>query len=132
MRRRNLLLYAFRSPSSVVQDWPEAGTYCRSSVQIEHKPGGASEGECCVPQVVQMKVGMSAGYHQSLAVENVYSALPVPATAITSWPRLSRLRRQIAGQAAALAGPSDPEGPAAAAVRRSAARAVRRRTRYSP
>jgi hypothetical protein len=43
VRRRNLLLCAFRNPSRVVQDWPEAGTNCRSSVQIRHSPGGASE-----------------------------------------------------------------------------------------
>src|SRR3712207_2260579 len=57
-RRRNLLLYAARSRSSVVQDWPEAGTNCRSSVQIRHEPGGASEGGYCVPQAPQMKAGM--------------------------------------------------------------------------
>jgi hypothetical protein len=57
-----LLLCAFRSLSSVVQDWPEAGTNCRSSVQIAHAPGGASEGGYCVPQAVQMKAGMGAGY----------------------------------------------------------------------
>ena len=61
-RRRNLLLCAFRSPSSVVQDWPEAGTNYRSSVQIRHAPGGASEGEYCVPQAVQMKARMKPGY----------------------------------------------------------------------
>ena len=60
-RRRNLLLCAPRSFSSVVQDWPEAGTNCRSSVQIGHPPGGASEGGYCVPQAVQMKAGMRAG-----------------------------------------------------------------------
>ena len=43
-RRRNLLLCAFRSLSSVVQDWPDAGTNCRSSVQIRHTSGGASGG----------------------------------------------------------------------------------------
>src|SRR3979490_745000 len=42
--RRNLLLYAFRSPSRVVQDWPDVGTNCRSSVQARHAPGEASEG----------------------------------------------------------------------------------------
>ena len=59
-RRRNLLLCVLRSPSSVVQDWPEAGTNCRSSVQIGQVPGGASEGGYCVPQAVQMKAGMIA------------------------------------------------------------------------
>jgi len=57
-----LLLCALCSAFSVVQDWPEAGTNCRSSVQIKHRPGGVSEGECCVPQVVQMKAGMKTGY----------------------------------------------------------------------
>src|SRR6202165_3448877 len=61
-RRRNLLLCACRSPSSVVQDWPEAGTNCRSSVQLRHAQGRASEGGYCVPQAVQMKAGMRAGY----------------------------------------------------------------------
>ena len=61
-RRRNLLLCARRKASSVVQDWPEAETNCRSSVQIGHAPGGASEGGYCVPQAVQMKAGMRAGY----------------------------------------------------------------------
>jgi hypothetical protein len=50
-----LLLCAFRSLSSVVQDWPDAGTNCRSSVQIRHASGGASEGGYWVPQAVQMK-----------------------------------------------------------------------------
>jgi hypothetical protein len=61
-RRWNLLLCTLRSPSSVVHDWPDAGTNCRSSVQIRHAPGGASEGAYCVPQAVQMKVGMRTGY----------------------------------------------------------------------
>src|SRR5437762_14322283 len=61
-RRRNLLLYAFRNRSSVVQDWPDAGTNCRWSMQIGHAPGGASEGGYCVPQAVQMKAGMTEGY----------------------------------------------------------------------
>src|SRR5262245_44829049 len=65
-RRRNLLLCAFRNPSSVVQDWPDAGTNCRSSVQIRQAAGGASEGEYCVPHVVQMKAGMRAGYISAL------------------------------------------------------------------
>ena len=42
-RRRNLLLCVLRSVSSVVQDWPEAGTNCRSSMQIRHALGGASD-----------------------------------------------------------------------------------------
>jgi hypothetical protein len=58
-RRRNLLLCAFRSASSVVQDWPKVGTNCRSSVQIRHAPGGASEGGNSVPQAEQMNAGMS-------------------------------------------------------------------------
>src|SRR5690349_21672582 len=57
-RRRNVLLCASCNPSSVVQDWPETGMNCRSSVQIGHAPGGASEGGYCVPQAVQMKAGM--------------------------------------------------------------------------
>ena len=66
-RRRNLLLCAFRRPSNVVQDWPDAGTNCRSSVQIGHELGGASEGGYCVPQVVQMNAGMRGRINQSLA-----------------------------------------------------------------
>src|ERR671911_2300873 len=58
-RRRNLLLCAFRSAPSVVQDWPKVGTNCRSSVQIRHAPGGASEGGNSVPQAEQMNAGMS-------------------------------------------------------------------------
>ena len=61
-RLRNLLLCLFRSPSSVVQDWPDAGTNCRSSVQIGHIFGGASEGWYCVPQAVQIKAGMRVAY----------------------------------------------------------------------
>src|SRR6516225_4425565 len=61
-RRRNLLLCALRSLSSVVQDWPDAGTNCRSSVQIRHASGGVSEGEYWVPQAVQMKAFMRGRY----------------------------------------------------------------------
>src|SRR5262249_27697716 len=61
-RRRILLLCVLRSFSSVVQDWPDAGTYWRSSVQTAHEAGGLSEGEYWVPQVTQMKAGMGAGY----------------------------------------------------------------------
>ena len=61
-RRQNLLQCAFRSLSSVVQDWPDAGTNCRSSVQIRHASGGASEGGYWVPQAVQMKAVMRRGY----------------------------------------------------------------------
>src|SRR6516162_2320732 len=61
-RRRNLLLCALRSLSSVVQDWPDAGTNCRSSVQIKHASGGALEGKYWVPQAVQMKGVMRGGY----------------------------------------------------------------------
>ena len=54
-RRRNFLLCARRSFSSVVQDWPEAGTYRRSSCRSEGRraevggripraAGGADEG----------------------------------------------------------------------------------------
>jgi hypothetical protein len=52
----------------VVQDWPEAGTNCRSSVQIMHASGGTSEGGYCVPQAVQMKAGMTAGYISHVVV----------------------------------------------------------------
>src|SRR5262252_9570089 len=62
-RRRNLLLCALRSLSSVVQDWPDAGTNCRSSVQIGHASGGASEGEYWVPHAVQMKAVMEGRIH---------------------------------------------------------------------
>src|SRR5471030_2769186 len=57
--RRNLLLYAFRSPSRVVQDWPDVGTNCRSSVQARHALGEASEGGYCVPHAEQMNAGMN-------------------------------------------------------------------------
>jgi hypothetical protein len=66
-RRRNLLLCAFRSLSIVVQDWPDAGTNCRSSVQIRHASGGASEGEYWVPQAVQMKAVMKGEYTVALS-----------------------------------------------------------------
>ena len=66
-RRRNLLLCAFRSLSNVVQDWPDAGTNCRSSVQIRHASGGASEGEYWVPQAVQMKAVMKGEYTVALS-----------------------------------------------------------------
>ena len=59
-RRRNLLLCAFRSLFRVVQHWPEAGTNCRSSVQIGHASGGVPDGGYCVPQVEQMNAGMIA------------------------------------------------------------------------
>src|SRR5918993_1385305 len=58
-RRRNLLLCDVRRSSRVVQDCPEAGTNCRSSLQIGHASGGDTEGGYCVPQAVQMKAGMS-------------------------------------------------------------------------
>ena len=57
-RRRNLLLWVLRSSSSVVQDWPSAGTNCRSSVQAGHVSGGPSDAACWPPQAVQMKAGM--------------------------------------------------------------------------
>src|SRR6516225_8445167 len=66
--RRNLLLCVSRSFSSVVQDCPDVGTNCRSSVQIGHVPGGASEGGYCVPQAVQMKAGIRTGYIGHLVV----------------------------------------------------------------
>ena len=60
-RRRNVLAYVLRSPSSVVQLCPAAGTNCRSSMQTGQIAGGASDGGYCVPQAVQMKAGMGAG-----------------------------------------------------------------------
>jgi hypothetical protein len=67
-RRRNLLLCAFRSAPSVVQDWPEAGTNCRSSVQLGHVAGGASEGGYCIPQPEQMNAGMVSPFRSLSAV----------------------------------------------------------------
>src|SRR5690349_20000814 len=60
------------SDLSVVQLWPVAGTYCRSSSQIAHCAGGLSHGAYCVPQAVQMKASMRAardphGYHVETA-----------------------------------------------------------------
>ena len=45
--------------SRVVQDWPDVGTNCRSSVQARHAPGEASEGGYCVPHAEQMNAGMN-------------------------------------------------------------------------
>jgi hypothetical protein len=59
---RNLLLWVFRKPSSVVQDWPEAGTNCRSSMQTGQASGGLSAGGYWLPQAVQMKAVIMAGY----------------------------------------------------------------------
>ena len=66
-RRRNLLLCVFRSPSSILQDCPDAWdelplVRCRSDTC----PGGASEDGYCVPQAVQMNAGMRARINQSL------------------------------------------------------------------
>src|SRR5215468_5055556 len=55
---RNVLAWRAASCSDVIQLCPEGGTYCRSSSQMMHCAGGASLGEYCVPQVVQMKEGM--------------------------------------------------------------------------
>src|SRR5690348_865334 len=60
------------SDFSVVQLWPVAGTYCRSSSQIAHCAGGLSLGAYCVPQAVQMKASMRVsrdphGYHVGTA-----------------------------------------------------------------
>jgi len=38
----------------VVQDWPSAGTYWRSSWQMGHESGGSAETENLVPHVTQM------------------------------------------------------------------------------
>jgi hypothetical protein len=61
----------------VVQDWPEAGTNCRSSGQIKHSPCGASEGAYCVPHVVQMKAGMRAGYISLSAAASAFNLHPL-------------------------------------------------------
>ena len=72
------MLCALRSLSNVVEDWPDAGTNCRSSVQIRQAPGGASEGGDRVPQVVQMKTGMWAGYTSPFAASIGSEWLPSP------------------------------------------------------
>ena len=54
----SVVLWATRSRSSVVHDWPVPGTNCRSSVQARHVSGGASAGRCCVPQAAQMKASI--------------------------------------------------------------------------
>jgi hypothetical protein len=66
----------------VVQDWPDAGTYCRSSVQTGHEAGALSEGGNCVPQVEQMKAGIPSGYTSPRAVGQRHE----PAR---FWPRLT-------------------------------------------
>jgi hypothetical protein len=66
-----------QSSLSVVQDWPEAGTNCRSSMQIGHAPGRASEGGYCVPQAVQMKAGMRLGYTRVAVDDHVLLVNPV-------------------------------------------------------
>ena len=61
-------MWRLASVSSVVQLWPAGGTYCRSSSQIGHAAGGLSLGAYCVPQVLQMKAGMTVrvcAQHQS-------------------------------------------------------------------
>jgi hypothetical protein len=47
-----------RNWSSVVQFWPVALTYCRSSWQMAQAAGGWSLSAYWVPHVVQMKFGM--------------------------------------------------------------------------
>lgn len=47
------------SLSSVVQCWPVALTYCRSSWQMAQASGGWSLSAYCVPPVVQMKFGIA-------------------------------------------------------------------------
>src|SRR5262249_5832433 len=47
------------SASRVVHLWPPGGTNCRSSSQIGQDGGGASEGVNWLPQVSQMKAGMT-------------------------------------------------------------------------
>ena len=54
----------------VVQDWPSAGMYWRSSSQMGHASGGAWEGGKAVPQVVQMNLFMFA--LQSCGPHNVF------------------------------------------------------------
>src|SRR5689334_15956506 len=57
-RRRNLLLCDVRKASRVVQDCPDAGMNCRSSVQIGQALGGEEEGGYCVPQALQRKASI--------------------------------------------------------------------------
>src|SRR3974377_1537100 len=55
---RQALMWSCRSTSSVVQVCPRGGTYCRSSSQILHSAGGCVLFAYCVPQAVQMKLGI--------------------------------------------------------------------------
>jgi hypothetical protein len=93
-RWRNLLLCALRSLSNVVQDWPEAGTNCRSSMQTGHVPGGASDGGYCVPQAEQMNAGMISPFGR-------WTTVVVPI--IAPWnklPQLMALHGRSAGRRA--------------------------------
>src|SRR5215475_16209905 len=84
-RRRNLLLCALLSRSSVVQDWPDAGTNCRASVQIAHAPGGASLGAYWVPQAMQMKD----------IIGEEYIGVAVMATQGSGWPLVTEGGRRM-------------------------------------
>jgi len=55
---------------SVVQLWPDGGTYWRSSSQIAQRPGCFSEGENCDPQVMQMKAGIGIADTKSAALDS--------------------------------------------------------------
>ena len=50
---RSSLRCVCASSSKVVQRWPDSGTYWRSSVQIGHSGGGASESGNWAAQVAQ-------------------------------------------------------------------------------
>jgi hypothetical protein len=54
----------------VVQLCPEGGTNWRSSSQIGQRGGSVSEGENCVPQVLQMKAGIGVPNTKSAAPES--------------------------------------------------------------
>src|ERR1043166_3753342 len=110
-RRRNLLLCAPRSRSSVVQDCPEAGTNCRSSVQTGHLSGGASAGGYCVPQAVQMKAGMAAGYTSPAAAVSGLAALERRQPPASVLPNVSADFSELDGIAFARHGSAnDPAG----------------------
>jgi len=47
------------SASCVVQTWPDGGTNWRGSSQIGQRSGSFDEGENWVPQVTQIKAGMT-------------------------------------------------------------------------
>src|SRR5215472_5785919 len=67
---RNVLVWLCRSACSVVQVWPRAGTYCRSSSQIAHCAGACALSANCVPQAVQMKNGIGLFRLQSRLLDH--------------------------------------------------------------